>query len=126
MHELTIARSIISIAEKTIPPGSKGVVTAVSVQIGELSTVDIPALEFAFTAMREGTLLEKAVLQAEKIPGEAECQDCHTIFPMNNWATSCPGCGGFSLRVLKGREMKVLSISIDDPAGPDDYNHTGV
>ena len=59
MHELSIAHSILSIAERAVPAGSKVAVTAVSLQIGELSSIEIESLEFAFSAIRSGTLLEK-------------------------------------------------------------------
>ncbi|HLG39172.1 MAG TPA: hydrogenase maturation nickel metallochaperone HypA [Chitinophagaceae bacterium] len=114
MHELSIAQSIFSIAEKTIPEGSSGVITGISLQIGELSSIEIDSLQFAFSAIKEDTLLNKAELNIEVIQGEAECQDCHTIFPMNGYGTCCPTCKGYTLKILKGKELKMLSITMDE------------
>ena len=114
MHELSIAQSILSIAEKAFPTDSKGVITAVNIQVGELSSIEIESLKFAFSAIQEDTLLQKAELNIEIIPGEAKCSDCHTIFHLPAFGNPCPHCNGFSLKILKGREMKVLSITLDE------------
>ena len=76
MHELSIAHSILSIAEKSAPEG-KGIITAVSMQIGQLSSIEIDSLRFAFEAIKSNTVLEKAT-------------------------------------ILKGTEMKILSLTIDE------------
>jgi hydrogenase nickel incorporation protein HypA/HybF len=114
MHELSIAQSILSIAEKAFPADSKGVITAVNIQVGELSSIEIESLKFAFSAIQEDTLLQKAELNIETIPGEAQCQDCNTIFHLPAFGNPCPHCNSFSLKILKGREMKVLSITLDE------------
>ena len=114
MHELSIAHSILSIAERVVPAGSKVAVTAVSLQIGELSSIEIESLEFAFSAIRSGTLLEKAELNIEIIPGEAACSDCGTVFHMDSFGTCCPHCKSFLVKILKGKELKVLSIMVDE------------
>lgn len=112
MHELSIAQSILSIAGKAAPPG--GVITGVNIQVGELSSIEADALRFAFQAIKEDTILNKADLNIEIIPGEAECLDCHSVFHLHGYGTYCPHCRGFALKITKGREMKVLSITIEE------------
>jgi hydrogenase nickel incorporation protein HypA/HybF len=112
MHELSIAQSILSIAEKAAPPD--GIITGVNIQVGELSSIEPEALLFAFKAIKEDTLLQKAELNLEIIPGEAQCLDCNTVFHLPAFGTPCPQCQGFALKITKGREMKVLSITIDE------------
>ena len=112
MHELSIAQSILSIAEKAAPP--VGIITGVNIQVGELSSIEVEALKFAFQAIKDDTLLQKAELNIEIIMGESHCLDCHTIFHLPTYGTPCPNCHGFSLKITKGREMKVLSITIDE------------
>jgi hydrogenase nickel incorporation protein HypA/HybF len=112
MHELSIAQSILSIAEKAAPPD--GIIIGVNIQVGELSSIEIEALKFAFQATKDDTLLQKAELNIEIIPGEAQCLDCYTVFNLPAFGTPCPQCQGFTLKITKGREMKVLSITIDE------------
>jgi len=53
MHELSIAHSILSIAENAVPENSKAFVTSVGLQIGELSGIEIESLEFAFSVIKQ-------------------------------------------------------------------------
>lgn len=114
MHELSIAHSILSIAERSVPPGTKGTVSAVNLQIGELSSIEIDALRFAFEAIKSKTVVQNAELNIEVIPGEAKCSDCDTFFHMDSYGSCCPKCGCFLVSILKGKELKVLSITVDE------------
>lgn len=112
MHELSIAQSILAIAQKAAPPD--GIITGVNIQVGELSSIEIESLKFAFTAIRDVTVLQKADLNIDIIPGEAQCADCNNIFHLPAFGYPCPRCQGFSLKILRGREMKVTSLTIED------------
>jgi hydrogenase nickel incorporation protein HypA/HybF len=114
MHELSIAHSILSIAEKAIPANNDSVVSGIGLQIGELSGIEIDALEFAFSIIKRDTLFNNAELDIQLVKGEAECLDCKAIFPISNYGTSCPQCQSYSMQILKGKEMKVLNITVDD------------
>ena len=70
MHELSIAHSILSIAEKAVPKNDGAVVTGVNLQIGELSGVEIESMKFDFSIIKEDTILEKAELLIDIIEGE--------------------------------------------------------
>jgi hydrogenase nickel incorporation protein HypA/HybF len=113
MHEISIAQSILSIAEKAAPH-NQCVVTSVGVQIGELSGVEIESLKFALSVIKENTILENADLDIEVVKGEAECTQCKTVFPLPYFGCCCPQCGSYSINVLKGREMRVLNIVVDE------------
>ncbi len=114
MHELTIAQSILSIAETAVPKNSSAVVTAIDIQIGELSAIEIDSLEFAFSVIKENTPFKKADLNIEIVRGEAECAHCKTVFMLSAYGTCCPHCNGYSMKILKGKEMKVLNITLDE------------
>jgi len=112
MHELSIAQSILTIAQIAAPPD--GIITGVNIQVGELSSIEIESLKFAFTAIRDETVLQKADLNIDIIPGEAQCADCNNIFHLPAFGHPCPRCQGFSLKILRGREMKVTSLTVED------------
>ena len=118
MHELSIAHSILSIAERSFPAGTEGYISAVNILVGELSSIETEALSFAFSAIRGGTVLEKAELQIEMVKGEAACSDCGTVFPMNAYGMACPACGSYLVSIRQGKELKVLSLTVEegDPA----------
>lgn len=114
MHELSIAQSILDIAEKAAPPDKKVVITSVGLQVGELSGVEVDALQFALSIIKKDTILDKAELQIEVVRGEALCSRCHTVFAMPSFGTCCPRCSGYSMTLLKGRELRVLNIVVDE------------
>lgn len=114
MHELSIVQSILSIAGKAILPNNTAVVTGIALQIGELSTIEIDALRFAFSVIKADTLFSEAELEIEIIKGEAACNDCAAHFPLPSYGIPCPSCGGYSMTVLKGKEMKVLNITVNE------------
>jgi len=114
MHELSIAQSILSIAENAVPKNSNAVVTGIGLQIGELSSIEIESLEFAFSVIKAETLLQKAELNIEIVKGEARCNECKTIFLLSSYGTCCPICKSYSMKILKGKEMKVFNITVDE------------
>jgi hydrogenase nickel incorporation protein HypA/HybF len=114
MHELSIAHSILSIAEKALPANNNSMVTGIQLEIGELSGIEIDALEFAFSVIKADTILRNAELAIQIVKGEAECLDCNKTFFLNSYGTSCPVCKSYSMRILKGKEMKVLNITVDE------------
>jgi len=113
MHELSIAQSILSIAEQALPKKNV-VITGVHLQIGELSGIEIEALTFALSVIKENTVLDRAELDIEVVKGEAECLECKTIFPMDHFGSCCPQCKGYFVKVLKGRDMKVLNLTVEE------------
>lgn len=114
MHELSIAQSILSIAENAVPKDNKAPVTAIGLQIGELSGIEIESLKFAFSIIKSDTILNKSELAIEIIKGEAACTECKTVFPISTYGTCCPECKSYSMKIIKGREMKVLNIVVDE------------
>jgi hydrogenase nickel incorporation protein HypA/HybF len=114
MHELSLAHSILSIAENAVSGNPGARITGIGLQIGELSSIEIESLEFAFSVIKSGTVLENAVLNIEIVKGEAECTDCKNIFPISSFATSCPKCNSYAVKILRGREMRVLYLELDD------------
>lgn len=113
MHELSIAQSILTIVENAAPQ-KDATVTSVKIQIGELSGIELEALKFALSITKNDTILKDAEFDIEIIRGEAECPQCRTVFPMHYFGASCPCCNNYFINVLKGREMKVVNITVDE------------
>jgi hydrogenase nickel incorporation protein HypA/HybF len=114
MHEVSIATSIIQIIEDRLLENSKGYVTAVNIKVGQLSNIETEALLFSFDIVKSSTLLSKATLNIEIIEGKGECSDCGETFSMHSFATPCPACNSYLVRVLGGKEMKVVSYDIEE------------
>lgn len=114
MHEVSIANSIIQIIKDVLPEDSKGYVSGVNIKVGRLSAIETDALLFAFDIVKAKTPLKKAVLNIEIIEGSGECSNCGEIFLMEGYATPCPKCGSYLVKILQGKEMKIVSYDIEN------------
>jgi len=112
MHELSIAHNIIEIVKENISPGMQ--VKIINIKLGDLSGVIKESLEFCFEVITKGTELDGAVLKIEKIPVLAKCNVCSAEFNVENLVFACPECGSYDIAVLKGSEMQIQNIEIDD------------
>lgn len=114
MHELSIAQSIISIAKNAMPEKSKAMISAVRIQVGELSGIEIDSLQFSYSIIKSDTILQNAILDIEVVKGEAICNSCHHQFFLQAFGNTCPECNGYSLQILKGKEMRVVNIVVEE------------
>lgn len=111
MHEAGIAANIIEIAEDAAHGAP---VLKVHLKLGAFTGVVREALEFAFEALKEGTLAAGAELEIETIPLIATCIACGwTGAPEEDYCLLCPRCG-VPATILSGREMQVDYIDLDD------------
>ena len=114
MHELSIAQSIIKLAENALPTNTDVEVSAVRIQVGELSGIEIDSLQFSFSIIKANTRLHNATLEIEVISGEAICNNCNHIFHLSALGNTCPSCNGYTLQITKGKEMKVINILVGE------------
>ena len=113
MHEVSIARSVIGIAECEARKQGSTKIRKIKLKIGEFRGVVKEALEFSFAALKKDTLAAEAELEVETIRLSVECDDCGPVdCPMNNFNLLCPRCGGL-LAIVAGREMQVEYIDLD-------------
>jgi hydrogenase nickel incorporation protein HypA/HybF len=112
MHELSIAESIVSIADRHA--GGRKVVK-VEVKVGHLRQVVPSALEFAFGLVAQGTPVEGADLELEEVPAAGLCRNCGREGTLAAFPFTCPGCGGMDLQVTQGEELLVDSLELEEP-----------
>jgi len=114
MHELSIALSIIDIADKEAKKANAIKVAEIELEVGELAGVEYRALDFAFETAVKNTILENAIVKIHKPKGQAICNDCNTNFEINDLYSACPKCGGYFHNIIKGKELRVKSLLVDD------------
>jgi hydrogenase nickel incorporation protein HypA/HybF len=112
VHEMALTESIVEIAVEAAKNQGADKVTRVFVEIGELSCVEPEALQFCFAAVAAGTLAEGASLEIERIAGAGWCADCKKLVPLADRFGLCPDCGGQSVRMTAGGELKVREMEI--------------
>jgi hydrogenase nickel incorporation protein HypA/HybF len=113
MHELSIALNIVEIAEKRARIENAHVVTEIELEVGELAGVVYDALDFALSSAVKNTLLENAKIKVLKVSGLAQCQKCLHEYQTDDYFSTCPACGHYITRILKGKELRVKSITVE-------------
>ncbi|MBK8481346.1 MAG: hydrogenase maturation nickel metallochaperone HypA [Proteobacteria bacterium] len=89
-------------------------VNSATVAIGELSTVAPAALEFAFEALRAGTVAADCRIVVQSVPLVLCCPRCELERPGRRERPGCPRCGAESAAVVAGRELRLLAIDVED------------
>lgn len=113
MHEISIAQSIIEIAEATAQAQKSRSIYAIKVRLGEFTTIVREALEFAFEIARQGTLAENAGLEIELVPMRVECVSCGPVAdPVRNVCLLCPECG-LPVKIVSGEELQVEYVDLE-------------
>lgn len=112
MHELSIALSIVEIAEKEVEKYKAESVEQIELEIGKLSGVEIYALDFAWDQAIINTVLDKAKRKTIFINGVAKCQDCGNEFEIEQIYDECPICHSYLKELKSGRELRVKSLTI--------------
>lgn len=114
MHELAIANSIVNTVLDEAERRKLGTVTAIGLRIGALSDVVPEALEFGFSAITAGTILEGTKLEIESVPVGGICSKCKAVFEVKGFVFTCPGCGSSEITIQQGQELDIAYIEVND------------
>jgi hydrogenase nickel incorporation protein HypA/HybF len=115
MHELSIAESIVRIADRH---AAGRPVTAVEVKVGHLRQVVPSALEFAFELVAEGTAVEGAELRMEEVPAAGVCRVCGQASELPGFPLACEACGSLDVELVRGEELLVDALTMEGvPSG---------
>ena len=112
MHEMSLAESIVQIAEDTARSNGGSRVSLVLLEVGRLAGVEIDALLFCFDAASRQSLAEGARLVIEQPGGTAWCMPCGESVPLASLVDPCPRCGSHQLQVTGGTGLRVREVEI--------------
>jgi hydrogenase nickel incorporation protein HypA/HybF len=112
MHELSIAMSIVEMAEEEAER-YHGKVSAVHLKLGLLSGVVKTALLSSYEMACEDTPLAGSQLIVEEIPIIVFCSQCQERRGITSaqWFC-CPECGTPTSEVVQGKELEVVALEI--------------
>jgi hydrogenase nickel incorporation protein HypA/HybF len=113
MHELSIAMSIVEMAEEETVRRGGAQVNAVHLKLGKLSGVVKEALLSCYEMACEGTGMQGSRLVVEEIPIEVYCPTClgpRTLESVQ-WFV-CPECKNPVSEVIHGRELQVFALEL--------------
>ena len=112
MHELSIAMSIVDMAQEEAARRSV-YIDAVHLELGALSGVMKEALLFSYEVACDGTPLEGSRLVVKEIPIEVYCQVCKMTKTLKSaqWFC-CPDCGAQTPEVIHGKELTIIALEL--------------
>ncbi len=111
MHELSIAKEIITIVKESIPDSTWKVKT-VKVKVGKLSGVLIDSLKFSYESIVRNTELEGSQIDVEEIPLKLFCRKCLNEFDTNDYIFYCVNCNSSEIEVKAGNELFVSEVEL--------------
>ncbi len=113
MHEAAIVQGLLDIALAEARKHEAVRINRIKVRLGEFRGVVREAMEFCFTAMRQGTIAQYAVLEIETIPLRVRCATCgEAQVSPQDFNLLCPRCDE-PLQIVAGREMQIEYIDLD-------------
>lgn len=112
MHELSIAMSIVDMAQEEAERRSV-CIDAIYLELGALSGVVKEALLFSYEVACVGTPLEGSRLIVSEIPIEVYCQTCNMPKTLESiqWFC-CPDCGEQTPQVIHGKELIITALEL--------------
>lgn len=121
MHELGVVFHIIKSVNKIAFENDVKRISAVSIELGEVSSVIPYYLEDCWNwAVKKETVLKDAKLIIETIPAVTYCEDCQKTYKTVKYGKICPHCGSERTYLLRGNEFilkNVVAADFDKESG---------
>ncbi len=113
MHELGIVFYIIKDVKKAAEEHGVSHVSAVVMNIGEVSTVVPHYLTDCWRwAADKEEMLKDCELRVNKIPAVTLCGDCRKEYETVRYGKTCPYCQGGNTWLLRGNEVEIKEIIV--------------
>ena len=115
MHELGIVFYIIRDVKQAAGENNVDHVSAVVMNIGEVSTVIPEYLADCWRwAADKEPLLEGCELKVNIIPAVTHCDDCGKNYETVKYGKTCPFCNSGNTFLLRGNEVEIKEIEVSN------------
>ena len=115
MHEMTYIVPICNMAIDQAQINKAKSITALHIEIGEMTAVVPSIFRSYFREASKNTILKNAELNLKMIPVRANCSRCGNIFkPDQKNDYCCPECGSKQSKITEGREVVLKYIEIEE------------
>ncbi len=115
MHELSLSQEIVRAALQAtdIPRGG---ISAIGIEVGALSGVNMTSMEFCMRVVLDNEGMEHVQAKIAWVPAKLRCA-CGSIYKTDDMFAGCPACGGFQREVLSGKDVSIQYVETDDGQG---------
>jgi hydrogenase nickel incorporation protein HypA/HybF len=115
MHELSIAMSIVEMAQEEAEQRGGAHISAVHLKLGTLSGVVKEALMSSYEMACYDTPLHGSRLVVEEVPVVVFCPSCRERRPLSSVQLfCCAECGTPTSEVVQGKEIEVVALEIEE------------
>ena len=115
MHELSIAMSIVEMAQEESEKRCGAQVKTVHLKLGALSGVVKEALLSAYEMAIEDTPLLGSRLIIEEVPVVVFCPRCQVQRPLHSVQLfCCAECGTPTSEIMQGKELEVVALEMEE------------
>jgi Zn finger protein HypA/HybF involved in hydrogenase expression len=111
MHELSIAGSILDLADRHVPAGAK--LISISMIAGPMRAIDSSSMDWAWQAVLQERNRTGIVLNLVQLPWTLRCTTCGREWTAADLDSPCPaGHAGGS--PVGGDELRITGIEVDE------------
>jgi hydrogenase nickel incorporation protein HypA/HybF len=115
MHELSIAMSIVEMAEEEAAKRGGPRVTAIHLKLGALSGVVREALMSSYEMACDNTPLQGSQLIIKEVPIVVFCANCQAQRPVSSVQLfCCAECGTPTSEIVQGKELEVVALEMEE------------
>lgn len=114
MHEITLCQNALEIMQQQANRHGARRITAVWLEIGAFSCVELDALTFCFELVCRNTLAEGCELHIEQQSAESWCHDCQqAITLLSSRVVQCPKCSSRNVRLIADEGMQIHRLEVE-------------
>ena len=114
MHELGIVFNITKQIEEVAKENKVNAVTSLTLEVGEVSTVEVEYFKDCFEWAKKRTEhLKDCKLDIVIIKAISYCQDCKKTFGTVENGKTCPYCKGGNTYLVTGRDVIIKKIEVN-------------
>ena len=114
MHELGVTFHIMDHLEKVAAGNQVSHIHAVTLELGEVSTVIESYLQDCWAwASKKRPLFQESKLIVESLPAITYSEDCKQTYPTVEHGKICPYCKSEHTYLLQGNEFNIKEIEVE-------------
>ena len=115
MHEVSLVRQLLNQVAAVAAEHGCAQVEEFLIEIGPLSGVEPLLVRSAYEQLTAGSADPHAMLAINEVPLESVCDCCNRTFIVERFRIVCPQCGSSNVRIVRGDECRLVSVTIHEP-----------
>ena len=121
MHELGLVNYAVKEVSKIAEEHNVTKIKSVTLEFGEVSGIVTSYLyNYWDWYTKKFPIFEGSELKCEEIPAVTWCDDCKITYSTIKYGKICPHCGSGKTWLLRGNEMRIKEIEVEEPSDSGD------